>query len=379
MITNSQCSHIVELIYASALEPSQWPGALDALQNAVGCSNASLAVQEVPSGRLLADATVNVAEPWLTRMRGYDDAIVAVWGGIDVILNHPMDRAVALSRINPDAWTLRTNPYLAEWALPQGIDDCMAIVVARDTTTLGSIGMGWSGSGEPITDSALTIATLFVPHLQRAGAIARLLEFNTLRIAELIEVIDSLSVPLILLTEGLEIVASNSQAHALLRDGGIARSMGARFALRETMAARQLEHLIAACRSGDVMAFAPGPGIPLVGADGNVNVLHVLPLRPKSAKPSRAVAAIFFASKGKSLAPVGQIVRAVYGLTDGEVRVFDAVAQGLTVSEGAARLNISTSTFRSHLVRIFDKTDMHRQSDIVRLAAALASPAHAPW
>lgn len=55
----------------------------------------------------------------------------------------------------------------------------------------------------------------------------------------------------------------------------------------------------------------------------------------------------------------------LYGLTRGEAVLAARLAQGKSIEEAAGELFISAHTARTHLKRIFMKTDTHRQSELV--------------
>jgi DNA-binding CsgD family transcriptional regulator len=61
-----------------------------------------------------------------------------------------------------------------------------------------------------------------------------------------------------------------------------------------------------------------------------------------------------------------------YGLSAGETRVVAGLAHGRTPAEIAARTRTSVETVRTQLKRIFLKTGLRRQSDIVRSVCLLA-------
>ncbi|HTC47254.1 MAG TPA: helix-turn-helix transcriptional regulator [Candidatus Aquilonibacter sp.] len=62
----------------------------------------------------------------------------------------------------------------------------------------------------------------------------------------------------------------------------------------------------------------------------------------------------------------------LYGLTRGEAALAIHLLQGKSVEEAAAELFISLHTARTHLKRIFMKTDTHRQTElVVRIFSAL--------
>jgi DNA-binding CsgD family transcriptional regulator len=55
----------------------------------------------------------------------------------------------------------------------------------------------------------------------------------------------------------------------------------------------------------------------------------------------------------------------LYGLTRGEAALAAILLQGKSIEEAAAQLFISPHTARTHLKRIFMKTDTHRQTELV--------------
>ena len=55
----------------------------------------------------------------------------------------------------------------------------------------------------------------------------------------------------------------------------------------------------------------------------------------------------------------------LYGLTRSEAALTTKLIQGKSVEEAAAGLFISPRTARTHLKRIFMKTDTHRQPELV--------------
>ncbi len=67
-------------------------------------------------------------------------------------------------------------------------------------------------------------------------------------------------------------------------------------------------------------------------------------------------------------------MRALFGLTAREARVFACVAAGLTVAETAQELGIGLATVKTHLLRIYQKTGVHRREELMQIAAALTLP-----
>jgi DNA-binding CsgD family transcriptional regulator len=67
-------------------------------------------------------------------------------------------------------------------------------------------------------------------------------------------------------------------------------------------------------------------------------------------------------------------LRDLYGLTEAEARAADAVLDARGLSDIADKLGVSLSTVRTLLQRAFEKTDTHRQSELVQLLLAHRVP-----
>jgi DNA-binding CsgD family transcriptional regulator len=70
-------------------------------------------------------------------------------------------------------------------------------------------------------------------------------------------------------------------------------------------------------------------------------------------------------------APDPALVRDVLGLTLGEARLAALVGSGLSPRESAEKLGIAEETARSVLKRVFSKTGVSRQSELVALPTKL--------
>jgi DNA-binding CsgD family transcriptional regulator len=66
-------------------------------------------------------------------------------------------------------------------------------------------------------------------------------------------------------------------------------------------------------------------------------------------------------------APDSEVLRSLYGLSQKEAAVARSVAMGHTLERIAAELQVERETVRSHLKRVFTKTQTSRQSELVRL------------
>jgi DNA-binding CsgD family transcriptional regulator len=69
-----------------------------------------------------------------------------------------------------------------------------------------------------------------------------------------------------------------------------------------------------------------------------------------------------------------KVAAAIFGLSPAQQRVAALVAEGLSLTEIAERMEITANTARTHLDRIFEKTGVRTQTALVRVLLSVVSP-----
>jgi len=373
-ISPETLSDLVGAIYDCALDPSRWPATLSAVRHELNCRNASLTLQALPSGNVLLQVSDGIEPQWLERVPEYGEDIVELWGGLQAYLSLPLLEPLVLSRVGTQ--DREHNRYYREWAQPQGLVDTLAIGLTRDADSIGSIGFGWHESAGTISSRQTDIARLLIPHLHRAVVITKLLDARTMVASMLEAALDTITTPIVLVGKDLAVFYANRAAEALFNVRMPITLENHHLAVHPRAAMVALGAAIDGICQDESAIGAKGMGIPSATAQGDLCVLHVLPLKHGRLPPaSSAVAAVFVASRTTPPPALVKLVQALFGLTTAESKVFERMASGSTVAQTAIRLAIQPSTVRSHLLRIFEKTGTHRQSDLAILAASLAAPA----
>jgi DNA-binding CsgD family transcriptional regulator/PAS domain-containing protein len=369
-------SILIGMIYDAALDPACWQQALEAMLADVGLHGGAMSLVALPDYRSMLNITGNMAEPFASSMPAIMPHFAELWGGSDVMLAFPLGEPNVLSRGAGVPADDCQNIAWRDWIRPQGFTDVVGITLARDPFAIGALSMGRHRDGPPITDATVDRLRLYIPHLQRAAAINRLLDLAALREATFEALFDTMSAPVLLVDAASTIVHANRAGRTMIDRDDTLRSRGGTLSAVD----RSVHHALAAAihdATGDYAAIGrKGLGIPFAGNEGVAGALHVLPLRPDH-PGGRRLAAIFVAGAGSALAPSASIVGALFGLTPAERAVFEQVANGHHVARTASELGIASSTVRTHLLRIYDKTGVRRQAELVRLSASLAGPASA--
>jgi DNA-binding CsgD family transcriptional regulator len=199
--------------------------------------------------------------------------------------------------------------------------------------------------------------------------------------AELLtDAVDALSAGVFLVGDAGLVVRANAAGRAMLGVGDMLHLQDGALAVR---GARPLQQALTGAIDGalrnDLVVSPHGVAVPLTAADGSRHVAHVLPLtsamRRSAGRAARAGAAVLVhkAALGGML-PLEAMARQ-FGLSLAELRVLAVVIEvGGSVAEIADVLGLSKPTVKTHLRRLFDKTDTRRQADLTRLVAGYSNP-----
>jgi DNA-binding CsgD family transcriptional regulator len=87
-----------------------------------------------------------------------------------------------------------------------------------------------------------------------------------------------------------------------------------------------------------------------------------------------ATAVLFVGKSSLDGTAASDIIKKIFKLTSAEARVLLAVVELGGVSETSRNLDVAETTVKTHLARIFTKTDTKRQADLVKLIAAFSPP-----
>jgi DNA-binding NarL/FixJ family response regulator len=110
---------------------------------------------------------------------------------------------------------------------------------------------------------------------------------------------------------------------------------------------------------------------PVRAGKNEVYEVNVSPLQPAEDAGS-ALALVVIARPRPDADRIARRVRRLYGLTQAEGRVVAALTLGETVEQIAVAHRVQVSTVRAQVRSIFEKTGVHRQTDLVRLALTAA-------
>jgi DNA-binding CsgD family transcriptional regulator len=283
----------------------------------------------------------------------------------------------SISTVLPFNQFKKTRLYI-EWAKPQGYGDATLAVLERSSTALAHLTTAHYDRDSPLTPAVRGRIALLVPHVRRAVSIARVIELRTIEAATLAETLDAISPGVFLVGPDGNIVRANKSGRAMLDAGDILRAESGTLVATDAGVRATLREAISSARQGDVALGSRGLAVPLVTRDGDRYVARVLPLTSGARRQEGArltVTAALFVHRAAVDQPAPlEIIARQFQLTPAELRVLVAITEVGGVPEVAPVLGVSETTVKTHLQHVFEKTDTHRQADLVKLIASYASP-----
>jgi DNA-binding CsgD family transcriptional regulator/PAS domain-containing protein len=372
-LTPHKLTELIGSIYDCALDPGLWPQTLKDLLVGLEFTTAAFSVRSYPTGNSLLTYTAGVEPKWLAQARLYDHEIPALWGGMEAYLHLPLDGVHVSTKLSKKMDREKL-AFIKDWAEPQGLIDKVALILARNSQSLGRMALGRHRDQGVVGKTDIENCLLILPHLQRSVAISQLLDAQVLEVASFEAAFDVISTPIVIVSQNLHIIYANRSAQHLVSKPQLASKT---LSLTQPAANRALIAAVEQGAENESSLGRRGFGIPANDADGNPMVVHVLPLRAGNLRrqiKSNAAAAIFFATPATSPEAPQEALAALYDLTHAEAKVLTLVADGHSRNEIATRLGVGLSTIKTHLLHLNSKTGSARLSDLAKLARSLSFP-----
>lgn len=362
-VTVDEFSRVVSEIYASSTNPENWMTALadiDQILDATGCA-------VIMGGGTTRSVMASTVPPEAR------DNYVAYYHTMDYVLDAVETGPAGLVRGGQALVALKTSSeFDADFMRPYGMNDGLftrLTVGARPTTFLAAAAKG----PKPFdTAGRVKFMGALVPHLQQAlRTQSHLAELDN-RARDISAVIDVMRHGIVIIDTGRRVVQMNSAAeHILVAGEGLHVHSGQLEALH-TATNKQLQSSITHACEGSRDGARGGDSLACSRLKGRrPYVIHVLPLATTPEGPSAGRALVIIIDPEQEAEPPKILLRRLFGLTNAEADVALRVMRGDGLKPISADLELTMATIKTHLQHIFDKTDTHRQAELVRLLLAV--------
>lgn len=306
--------------------------------------------QKYLSSRIPTDARHN---PWLAHERDY----------------RPAGRIHVGDQLVPEH-ELVSSPFYTEWLEPQRLHHRLCAVLTREEATALFLEIMRPREAGPFGPDEIKRCRLLLPHLQRAVQMYRRMIALEIERDVAFRALDQLPWGVMFVDKARKRLVANRHAQEILIAGDGLSARGDTLRAQEADETARLERLLsdvldrnARSGAGGTLSITRHSGAP------PLNVV-IVPLHIKTEKFAEQgpIAAIFVTDPDMQLDRSNQQqLRELYSLTAGEARLAVWLLQGKSVEEAAAAMGITLNTARAYLKRIYDKTGVRRQAELMRL------------
>ncbi|WP_253851735.1 helix-turn-helix transcriptional regulator [Mycobacterium sp. 1423905.2] len=294
---------------------------------------------------------------------------------IDYVLAAVETGPVGLVRSGSELVALKANSeFDADWMRPHRIDDGLFVRLTDGTMPTCFLVAAPKRSESFDTSERVKLMSGLVSHLQQALRTQDKLAGLGNSAVEMAGALEVVSHGVVIVSRGNRLINANSAAERIFRanDGLCLRS--GRMAAISTHVEQELCCAIDNAITGERSCVRSGWSLICARPSGKrPYVLHVLPsCRPDADETrSHAMALVLIIDPEDEPVPGPALLRRLYHLTKAEAEVALHVLQGADLRQISEELSVSLPTVRTHLQRVFDKTDTHRQAELVRLLLVL--------
>ncbi len=357
---------VIGEIYDAATKPELWPRVMETCRQFVGGMSATIFAKNVSGTQFQVHSVDGRLDAEVSSAYSGQFATIDPSNPIQVFAE--VDNAIITSRA-VDLEDFTNSRFAREWAQPSGFSDMVVAPIVRRGNWSALFGVFFHERDGLGDETSRQRVTLLAPHIRRAVAISDMLQSARTEAASFREIIDGLATGVFLVDAKGRLAHANEAGRKLLGTSGAVRTdRDGELRLER----KNLRDLLSA--SG----HASSDSLSIESTTGERYVVHALPLASGARRFADlghdAVAALFVRPASFEPISVPESLAKAFDLTPSELRVTLATIRHDGAADVAEALGIGEATVRTHLHRIFAKTETKRQADLVKLVAGFASP-----
>jgi DNA-binding CsgD family transcriptional regulator len=382
--TEASVIRTIEAVYDAAISPDRWMDALGRMRDMLGLCSAAFLVYN--ADRTQVDGIAACPDP-----DGHRAVLQAIFRRNVSYWQGPPPRPGMIARneeLVPNEIFQRSEMYQEYWK-PRDQQDALRVTISVDEAGVNhQLGLVRAKSASLFDAADIAQVRVLMPHLQRAVALRRRLQHVDLLGAAALKALDTVQHGVLLLDEHRRLMHANAAGDALLCKAaglgasglgasglgasGLGASRGLLVAATAAWTNRLHDALGRAAGTHGTPARASALRLPRPAAGGTLAVL-VMPFHHAahlSLSPRPAVLVCVTDPSAIAVPPARQIAD-MFGLTGAEAALAAALLAGESVREIAERRGRSVNTVRTQLAMLMAKTEVSRQSELMRLLASL--------
>ena len=374
MIDPERLSATITRVYDAALDAALWPAALEQVAGFVGGAAAMVFWQDA------LIATGQRFSSWGDDPE-YTKSYFAKYIAFNPLraVQHliPIGRIASISGI-VGRRKMREGVFYEEWMRPQGYVDNVLTNLDRSSSSYASFAVARHERDGLVDALASRKMGLLAPHVRRAVLIGKLGDLRKNETEAWARLIDGMGASIFLIDAKARVVQQNRLGEAMLGEADVVGMAGGQLVSLDRRLTKDFRDFQSLAAQADERIGVEGIALPLVGKAGRDYVVHFLPLRPATKRPSfddpRADAAVFIRRAEVDLRSGLQLLARRYDFTPRETDVLQAIVAVRGIPQVSSLLGISARTAKAHLHSVFAKTGTDRQADLIKLVAGFSTP-----
>jgi DNA-binding CsgD family transcriptional regulator len=363
MPLNSDPRELVNLAFEAAADPSRWNDFLRLLSEAIQAPSVVFLIHDNRHPKANVSAAIGAEPAWI---KSYEEYFVTInpW-----LADRPFRRGVVAvgEKILNDRELVRTEFY-NDFLRPQNWFHSCGVSTFQDQSSISEISAIRSRRAGSFTSNEVALFEYLAPHLQCAARIHNRIAGLESGLTAATAALDRFPTGIVAVNSDAKVILTNRTAEEILKSGdGLISRDGLRAASREQTA--KLRNVIAAVSMQRDSAIPKLETLVQVDRPSGSTPFEVLvaPLPAHSSLRRGATAVLFITDPDAEAALDSRKLRELFGLTPAEIRLSIALVKGKSVAQYAREAAISLNTARTHIKRIYSKTGVRRQSELVRL------------
>ncbi len=356
---------LVEIIYHSAVEPEEWQTLLSKLVELLGGCSACMLFLDGTAKSEHASYTVNLDEGYY---RQYVDYYMNVSPWRLELQYKPKGRfySTFLDFSHDQNFFHRSELY-NDWARPQEIEHGLcANVVATQNFAVQLMVQRTSAPGH-FTHEETEAMNALATHIRRALALQRRFEEEQRFHESMLQAKWRAYLPCILLNERLKVVHLDDAVTPLLAACPELRILHDKVSIRDERLNNQLQRHLKECAAAVCGQWMHAGECVRLQHPGGLLELHAYPIHPayKGLFNNGGHYVALYLNDPKAHYTLNErLVREIFGISPAELRLAEAICNGQTIEEFAAKNGTTLNTVRSQLKQLFAKTGVSRQAEV---------------
>jgi DNA-binding CsgD family transcriptional regulator len=362
MTDDKQLDHLIGVLYETVLDPSRWKEALGFCGHYAGSVDSQLITFNKKADTIVSAVLAETHFPDQGNI-DYVNNYAAIDPRIKYCKSGSMGEWRCCHEVNNQHF-VDYNEFYQDFLIAYGARYVMMGRIDESHDQFSVFGFLRAVGQQPFDDTNQQAAQRFSGHLQRALRLQEHTQNLHTKVELGARAIDALALSMLIVDSQSVILHLNAGAERLLnsRGSGLAGKAGCLYATQPV------------CKNKLTALIAQATGYPAIGGAmflGGEERRQVFVTPLPAASPfaqdwQKPLALVLVIEAGKNLSSL-QLLGTLYDLSLVELRVAAALLSGKSLEQYAQESNVTVNTVRSQLKKLFEKTNTHRQSELVAL------------